>query len=57
MITITETQLFRFKKMEENDTKWQKMLKFVEEKHVGQIRKGRALKNWPIYKDRIHVGE
>ncbi len=42
MITITENELFRFKKMEENDAKWQKMLKFVEEKHVGQIRKGRA---------------
>ncbi len=49
MITITENELFRFKKMEENDTKWQKkkMLKFVEEKHVGQIRKGRAGK-WSL---------
>ncbi len=44
MITITENELFRFKKMEENDTKWQEKLKFVEEKHVGQIRKGRARK-------------
>ncbi len=40
LMTITENGLFRLKKVEE---KWQKkILKFVKEKHVGQIRTGRA---------------
>ncbi len=43
MMSITENELLRFEKMENNDTKWKQMLKFVEEKHVGQIQKGRGV--------------
>ncbi len=41
MTTIIENELLRFEKMENNDTKWKTMLKFVEEKHASQIQKGR----------------
>ncbi len=43
MMTITENDLSRFKKMKTIQSD-KKMLKFVEEKHVGRIRKGRAVK-------------
>ncbi len=41
ILTIIENELLRFEKMENNKTKWKQMLKFVEEKHVSQIQKGR----------------